>query len=288
MYRKIAFVVLSFFFHISHLFSDQYQLSIGMIFQNEAPYLKEWIEYHLLVGVDHFYLYNDQSSDDYQQVLAPYVSQGVVELFHAVPQNDFNGTQIDCYNKTLQRAYRLSKWVAMIDSDEFLVTPKGKKIIDVLNQFEDFGGVVINWRSFGTSHVPKIPLNRLMIECLTHCAASEHYMNHMVKSIVRPRCVKCFLGPHWAEYRHQQFAVDTDGERYVPSTPLCKMDQLWINHYWTRDEEFLFNKKIPRSIPWGRSMQSILKTAEELNIETDKTVLRHVPDLRKRMFKISR
>lgn len=33
-----------------------YYLSVCAIFKNEGPILKEWIEYHLLVGVDHFFL----------------------------------------------------------------------------------------------------------------------------------------------------------------------------------------------------------------------------------------
>ena len=40
-------------------FSEKkYKLSICAIFKNEANYLKEWIEYHRMVGVEHFYLYN--------------------------------------------------------------------------------------------------------------------------------------------------------------------------------------------------------------------------------------
>ena len=41
----------------------KFYLSFCSIFKNEAPYMKEWIEYHLLVGVDHFYLYNNNSTD---------------------------------------------------------------------------------------------------------------------------------------------------------------------------------------------------------------------------------
>lgn len=39
----------------------QYELAICAIFQDEAAYLKEWIEFHKLVGVQHFYLYNHAS-----------------------------------------------------------------------------------------------------------------------------------------------------------------------------------------------------------------------------------
>lgn len=38
--------------------SDEYELAIATIFKNNAPFLKEWIEYHRMQGVKHFYLYN--------------------------------------------------------------------------------------------------------------------------------------------------------------------------------------------------------------------------------------
>lgn len=55
-------------------------LSICMIFRDEAPYLKEWIEFHRLAGVDHFDLCNHRNQDNYLDVLTPYMKKGVVEL----------------------------------------------------------------------------------------------------------------------------------------------------------------------------------------------------------------
>ena len=42
----------------------KYKVSICAIFKNEAKYLREWIEFHKIVGVEHFYLYNNFSTDD--------------------------------------------------------------------------------------------------------------------------------------------------------------------------------------------------------------------------------
>src|SRR5437016_521510 len=60
--------------------AKKYNLSICTIFKNEAPYLKEWIEYHKLVGVDHFYLYNNLSLDAFRRILAPYIKDELVTL----------------------------------------------------------------------------------------------------------------------------------------------------------------------------------------------------------------
>lgn len=52
-------------------------LSICAIFRNEADYLKEWIEFHRLVGVEHFFLYNNFSEDAYLSILGDYIGQGL-------------------------------------------------------------------------------------------------------------------------------------------------------------------------------------------------------------------
>ena len=46
-----------------------YELAIVAIFKDEAPYLREWLDYHLLAGVEHFYLYSNESSDGHADYL---------------------------------------------------------------------------------------------------------------------------------------------------------------------------------------------------------------------------
>ena len=40
-------------------------LSLTLIVKNEAFYIKEWIEFHRMIGVTHFYIYDNESSDDF-------------------------------------------------------------------------------------------------------------------------------------------------------------------------------------------------------------------------------
>ena len=40
----------------------------------------EWVEYHLLAGVQHMYLYNHKSVDNASVELHPYVTAGIVDL----------------------------------------------------------------------------------------------------------------------------------------------------------------------------------------------------------------
>lgn len=44
-------------------------LSICAVIKNEGPYLEEWIEFHRIQGVEHFYLYDNGSADQTKDIL---------------------------------------------------------------------------------------------------------------------------------------------------------------------------------------------------------------------------
>ncbi len=75
--RAIIFIRLILLNSIFRLFlrhpkyNKKYSITICGIFKNEASYLKEWIEYHEMIGIEHFYLYNNNSDDNYRDILQP-------------------------------------------------------------------------------------------------------------------------------------------------------------------------------------------------------------------------
>ena len=126
----------------------KYKVVICAIFKNEAAYLKEWIEFHKIVGVEHFYLYNNNSEDNFREVLAPYIKAGIVDLIEWPHQQ----AQMAAYRDCVNNYGKLSQWVGFIDIDEFIVPKKEHTIYDFLKQFDKTRGtVIIYWRLFGTS-----------------------------------------------------------------------------------------------------------------------------------------
>ena len=93
-----------------------YDLSIVAILKNEGPYLKEWLDYHLLAGVDHFYLYDNDSPDNQAEVAKPYVEAGLVTY---IP---FPGKkmQFPAYTDAQKRFKFQCRYMAIIDGDEFI------------------------------------------------------------------------------------------------------------------------------------------------------------------------
>lgn len=93
-----------------------HNLSIAAIVKNE-PDIIEWIKYHMLVGVDLFYIYDNESTDGLKDKLKPYVDAGIV-TYEFYPGRR---VQIDVYNKAINDYQYATKWLAIIDSDEFIV-----------------------------------------------------------------------------------------------------------------------------------------------------------------------
>jgi hypothetical protein len=285
----------------------QYDLAIAAIFQNEAPYMKEWIEFHKLVGVQHFYLLNNLSNDHYAHVLKPYIEKGEVELiewpydFSQLLQ--WRKIQPGAYDHALDVARGKVKWLAIIDLDEFLFPVHEDNLASYLDaNYSQFGGVVINWQMYGTSHVPSISRHKLMIETLLLKTPVEFVINGNYKSIIQlDRAISC-RDPHAFLYKEGYYHVDTNkkefmGKQYNPwdiekakcpaesklELPMIHIDKIRINHYWSRDESYFHNVKIPRQLRRSDPLEYWLKYEAQLNQVLDTTILRFAPRLRKAM-----
>jgi hypothetical protein len=286
----ILFFVSCFMFYLPFLQGHyKYEVAICAIFRDEAPYLKEWIEFHKLVGVTHFYLYNNLSNDNYKKVLAPYLKKGLVEIidwpFESTDQTVWGPIQCSAYVDGVKRAEGKVKWLAIIDIDEYCFPSKNKKLQDVLKNFEAYGGVVVHWQLYGTSSIKKISREKTLIESLTLRADSDYGENQHIKSIVRPERVVCDWTtgwtPHNVIYKKGYFAVNTNflpvpGFHFSPVT----IDKLRINHYWTRDEDFFYRFKIGRRGKWLDSPEGLIEKIKNFNQVEDYTILRYTPALR--------
>lgn len=264
-----------------------------MIFQNEAPYLKEWIEFHKLVGVEHFYLYNNASQDNFSEVLAPYVESGIVELIdwnevaesHSHWQLIQRGMMLDA---TL-RAQGVSQWVAFIDADEFIFPVKDKTIPNFLKSYENCPAVAISWQTFGTSHIKNLRTDKLMIEQLVYRTKRTHPYNFFVKSIVQVDFID--TGAKLEDWNSHMLPL-LDGAKTINVNryPLrmhflmdysVPVDRIRINHYTFRDENFFYTTKLARADADREKSLMMRKCAKEANEVEDRSILVYADELKK-------
>lgn len=253
------------------------------MYRDDAEYLREWIEFHQLVGVERFFLYNNFSQDDHRQVLAPYVEQGTVVLTDwPKPFLPTKGGLMKAYEHCLEHAE--SRWIAFIDIDEFLFSPTGKPLPEILSDYEAFPGVVANWAMFGTSGHKRRPPG-LVIENYV-CRTNRPQFNTHFKSIVDPRRVNRPRNAHFFSYR-DGVAVDENKQRVTSTgkTDSVSFERLRVNHYWSKSEEECREKlELWQAVgDETRTLELVKQQNALLNDVLDKTILKYLSPLRGRL-----
>jgi hypothetical protein len=142
----------------------KYYLSVGAIFKNESMILKEWIEHYLHHGFEHIYLINDNSTDNFIEILEPYIKSNIITLFHSDVERTRwrQGVNYDKYFKDILKD---TFWFGIFDIDEYLYSPFEIDIKKILKNYEDKGRIVSNWAWFGTNGCIEQP--KSIVESLT-------------------------------------------------------------------------------------------------------------------------
>jgi hypothetical protein len=170
-----------------------------------------------------------------------------------------------------------ARWIAFIDTDEFLYSPTGMPLPDLLTAYEQWPGVGVNGAVFGPSgHRAKPP--GLVIESYLKRTA-----DYDIKSIVDPRRAADCVTPHHFIY-HDGFAVDENGYPIVGArTSYVSLSRFRLDHYYTKSEAE-FRAKLARKRPDFDFERDPRQFAGRLALaergETDRDILQFVPALR--------
>lgn len=230
----------------------RYRFAICAIAKDEGPYFAEWIFWHTQLGADHFYIYDNESTDNTRRVLAPFIKSGLVE-YTALPGAQM---QLAAYSDCLARHRFDAAYIAFIDLDEFLVPQNHKNLPDFMCEYSDAAALEINWLIYGSNHHKTKSRADVMARFTAH-AHPDYKLNRYVKSIVNPRHVVGFIGAHEA-VRLSGYAVDTNHKKtritFLKREPLH--DKIRINHYAIKSRaEFLQKRARGRARP-GRPRDS--------------------------------
>lgn len=264
------------FRNLAYLRRSPVQLAVCAIFRNQARYLAEWITFHRLVGVERFYLYDNQSTDDWRTVLAPELAEGIVEA-----TDWYEYGQMKAYADCLARHRTDTRWIAFIDSDEFLFSPTGRSLPHVLSGFRGWPGVAVCSRYYGFGGWEQPP-DGLVIESYLMRAPDDFKPNALIKSIVFPRMTKRPTDfPHDFVYRYSRGAAGEDGRPAVGERIPPTADLLRINHYYTRSRaEYDAKRAAPTAwMPRGENPPPDDRLPPDA--VRDETILRWAPAVRR-------
>ena len=138
---------------------------IFTVIKDEQEYLDYWIKYHLDLGIDHLYIFEDIESDSHKGVCDKYESvtlSNVLDIFNdnasksAIARNKMSGfgvqnTYIRMGLEYIKKTYNLDGWCFAIDADEFLTPQNGYTIKSTIDEFKDYDAFMIQWENHNAS-----------------------------------------------------------------------------------------------------------------------------------------
>lgn len=263
----------------------KYAHVICAVCRNEAEILEEWILFHLAVGVEHFILYDNLSTDNSRELLRPFEEKGLIEWKEFTVQDFKPHHQKLIYNRELRRMRGMAKWLWFLDTDEFLYPVKYDSIIPVMEKLEQQnknGGVAVNWVFFGTNKVEELKPDEWHIERLTK-RADLNWVRHVAsKCGVRPEASPGFFIHHHSAFMYKnRELVFTNAQPHDPAKS-C-LDDLRLHHYWHRTDKFYREVKLERKAIFGGVSHG--EKARKLHYDAhnkveDRSMLRFIPKMR--------
>ena len=212
-----------------------YNISLCTIIKNER-YLEEFIIYYKVIGVEHFYIYDNESTPSIKERLnKPYFNDCCTII-------DFPGKvkQPEAYTHCLQNYGKETTWLIFVDGDEFILPKKHNNLIEFLNEYNDAHAIGINWVFFGSSYHDK-KQDGFLIDKYRFCSKEQ---NNHIKTILKPEYTDNYVDPHYFKIKDPNKYIDC--KRNIITSAFntnLTTDIIQINHYYGKSVEEQLEKQ---------------------------------------------
>lgn len=210
------------------------------IFKNESHILEEWIEHYIQEGVDFFYLINNNSTDQFMNIIDKYKDK--ICLYNRTGE----AQQHKHYNSIVPDIKKDTEWLLVCDLDEFVFATKDfEKIPDVIKKFldekEDVTQICLPWKNFSSNKHIEQP--KSVIEGFTDRRCHEEWEHRNKKYMVLVDCLQR-LDLHGCK-RRWGISVDPKNRK-----PRLRGRRLYINEEELEDHSLHLNHYPIQSYNW--------------------------------------
>lgn len=218
-------------------------LALCLFCKNEHRYLKEWLDYHFSIGVQHVFLYDNMSDKPLKETVKEYVKKGLVTVERF--SDNKQGRHCRAFIKCVKDHGSKYQWIGFTDTDEFIVLKDGRTLPEFLKDYEKYAALGLYWYCFGSNgHTTK---RKSQILAYTKRSGEKFHANKHIKTIAQPNFIEqrqC-SDPHRFHYKPGYYAVDENFKKIPGAKGPRTSNKIQLNHYVLRSEEE-FKKKIER------------------------------------------
>lgn len=219
-------------------------LALCCIVKDEGPFLSEWFIWHALAGVEHFYIYDNESAVPVKEnpVLKKLLQAGRATLHEIAGAH----RQYAAYEHCFKTYGAENFWIGALDLDEFVYLARPNDQLrnwldfrPFLAEFESHAGLALNWSTMGSSgHLtrPEGPVTGLYREKLLGPESSDHH----IKTFLRPDCFASVCrNPHNFSVSSGADVVNENHRPIPPERPFFPpfQERAWIYHYFFKSQQ---------------------------------------------------
>lgn len=210
--------------------------------RDDNQYIDEWVDYNFAIGFEHIVIIDYRSDTPVVAKWGDRVTVIRKDREDPSPYDEINKvrTTIPCH------------WLAVIAVDQFIVLFKDKNVNELLADYEQYGGLSINWSVFGSSGHMKRPEGLVKDNYLWRMPYNiKGTCQDLVQTIANTQYCISFHNDHTCasirDVVHEDFTLCNSAIASSLAKVRCK-----INHYTTRSyEDYLF--KVERARKAGMS-----------------------------------
>lgn len=215
-----------------------YYLASCSICKNEDNYIDNFVKIHKALGVE-FFLFFDRSDNPLSK---RYAGRSDIKVIHYPEPN----RHAHAWRDGVQFFKGKSKWVQFIDIDQVAVPMQTNDLKVMLQDYEQFASLGLNWHSFGADSrevEPEVGLSTY--EAYTKRADSLTPINNHIQSILQPDRVQIQVwnDPHHPPVNPGEVQVNERKQSFSGPWNIPPSQNVgFIAHYYTRSREYWAKK----------------------------------------------
>ena len=128
-------------------------ICIVTVIKNEQNYLEEWIKYHLNLGIDYIFIFEDVGSKSHYEITSKYnkVSLNNINILRPIDKCELR--QIAYFQEAIywiKNNYNYD-WCFAIDCDEYITLEDKNDIKSILDLYSDYDAVMLQWENYNAN-----------------------------------------------------------------------------------------------------------------------------------------
>lgn len=231
------------------------------VIKNEHPYLNEWIDYHLKLGVSKIFILEDIDSQSHQHIienyggkvfLAPALSilssadRDLVITNRKQCKPGGQKTYIKAGLQYIQTNFNYD-WCFVIDNDEFLTLQNDVVIDTILHNFSNYDAFIMSWQSYGANGYIAKPDYTKQGVVGTFNKPIQGYIPASSNENNKKTCynLHTFRREFWKTIHVPTNVCNFCNTRYEKDRVSICLDLIYVRHYITKSlEEYYWKKQI--------------------------------------------